>query len=92
MATGPVTNVERLRRERFWTQRHLAQVAGVDNSSLCRAERGALPSWNVRARIAAALSVAVEELWPTAPGKDNAGVGAPAKSGGLDGSERPTSR
>ncbi|HXB16410.1 MAG TPA: helix-turn-helix transcriptional regulator [Solirubrobacteraceae bacterium] len=82
MAVLPPNSLELHRRSLGWTQRELAERARVDASAVCRAERGHYPSANVRMRLAAALDVAISDLWPR---NDDAAGATAAKSGGATG-------
>jgi transcriptional regulator with XRE-family HTH domain len=64
MAVCMPTPVELARRAQGLTQRQLCERSEVDRSSISRAEAGMRPSWNVRAKLAAALGRTVDELWP----------------------------
>lgn len=56
--------VTRRRAERFWTQRRLADEAGVSSATIIRAEHGEAISMISQARIAAALGSTIDELFP----------------------------
>ena len=90
MAFGPVSALEHARRARNWDQGQLSKRSGVHRSTISRAESGLIPSWSARAKLAAALQVTVDDLWPT---NDNArGMTPRAQSRAEIGSALPTSR
>jgi transcriptional regulator with XRE-family HTH domain len=61
-------NLRAARRQKDITQSQLAELSGVNQTTISDIERGANrnPSWETVARIAKALGVPPEELFPVA--------------------------
>lgn len=70
--------VRELRRRRRWSQRDLAQVAGVQNSTLARIESGETPNPKMRTlrALADAFGVGLEELTGQQPVRPRASITA----------------
>jgi transcriptional regulator with XRE-family HTH domain len=62
--------LRKVRRDRDITQEQLAAMSDVDQTVISKLERGEIirPSWDVVGRLARALSVEPEELFPLPPG------------------------
>lgn len=58
--------IKQLREKREMTQADLAIKSGVDRTVISRIERGEIkrPSWEIVARLASALNVRPEKLFP----------------------------
>lgn len=59
-----MNNLERTRREKDLTQVQLAAAAQVGQGMISAYERGTVPSLPVAMRLAKALGVSIETLWP----------------------------
>lgn len=55
-------NLAEARRARGWTQRHLADVAGVSERTVQRIERGCVASAETKLAVAAALDLAASDV------------------------------
>ena len=64
-------NLRETREQRGLTQSALAELAGIDQTTISKIEVGTLqtPSWPVVARLAKALRVKPETLFPVEVGK-----------------------
>ena len=59
-------NLKRIRNKKGLTQEKLAKLSGVDQSTICAIEtqRMKSPSWAIVAKLARALDIAPDELFP----------------------------
>jgi transcriptional regulator with XRE-family HTH domain len=60
----PVGRFETRRRELGLTQAALAERAGIDRAQVSRIEHGLIPSLDAQRRLARALAIDVDTLWP----------------------------
>lgn len=67
-------NLKKLRTEKNMTQEKLMELSGVDQSTICalETERMKRPSWQIVCRLARALEVLPEELFPVEETKQTA--------------------
>lgn len=65
LSTSP-RPIARARAARFWTQSQLAKRAGVSVATVIRAEDGQTVSLISQARLATALGMSLDELFPVA--------------------------
>lgn len=60
-----MTQLRRIRESKGFSQRQLAQFAGIAQANLCAAERGKLILWpKARKALSAVLGVPEEKLFP----------------------------
>lgn len=81
MTVTAVSSVEAARRDRRWRQGDLAARAEVHRTVISRIEHGLMPGPIVRGRIAEALGLSEEALWPSET-DDSASSEAPATDRG----------
>jgi transcriptional regulator with XRE-family HTH domain len=67
LTVHPVTNVEALRREKGWTQRELAEKAGLHPTIVSRVECGLAPGPTARSKLASAFDLSPDELFLLEP-------------------------
>lgn len=62
----PTMKLKQARKRKRLTQTELAEISGVDQSTICAIETRRLkrPSWEIVARLARALEIAPDELFP----------------------------
>ena len=61
----PVTQIEERRRRLRLNQHTAAEAVGVSRQHWSDVERGLIPTPDLQERVAEALGVTVEDLWPT---------------------------